>query len=158
MTGQDAIGRQLSAAGGLSYEDVETGDWFETPGRTVSVEMIDAFAALTGDRFEIHIDEAAARRHGFTGRVAHGLLVLSLVDGLKNQAEARFRAIASLGWDFRFERPVLAGDTIRARISVAGKRVTSKVDRGILTLRFAVANQKGEIVQSGENRLMVYRR
>ena len=104
------------------------------------------------------MDEAAARRHGFTGRVAHGLLVLSLVDGLKNQAEARFRAIASLGWDFRFERPMLAGDTIRARIAVAGKRVTSKPDRGILTLRFAVANQKGEIVQSGENRLMVYRR
>lgn len=156
MTARD--GRQLCGAAELSYEDVEAGDWFETSGRAVSVEMIDAFAALTGDRFEIHMDEAAARRHGFTGRVAHGLLVLSLVDGLKNQAEARFRAIASLGWDFRFERPVLAGDTIRARIAVAGKRITSKADRGILTLRFAVANQKGEIVQSGENRLMVYRR
>lgn len=145
MTGQG--GRNLGGAAELSYEDVEAGDWFETSGCVVSVEMIDAFAALTGDRFEIHMDEAAARRHGFTGRVAHGLLVLSLVDGLKNQAEARFRAIASLGWDFRFERPVLAGDTIRARIAVAGKRVTSKPDRGILTLRFAVANQKGEIVQ-----------
>lgn len=156
MTARD--GRQLCEAAELSYEDVEAGDWFETSGRAVSVEMIDAFAALTGDRFEIHMDEIAARRHGFTGRVAHGLLVLSLVDGLKNQAEARFRAIASLGWDFRFERPVLAGDTIRARIAVAGKRITSKADRGILTLRFAVANQKGEIVQSGENRLMVYRR
>jgi len=145
MTGEG--GRNLGGAAELSYEDVEAGDWFETSGCVVSVEMIDAFAALTGDRFEIHMDEAAARRHGFTGRVAHGLLVLSLVDGLKNQAEARFRAIASLGWDFRFERPVLAGDTIRARIAVAGKRVTSKPDRGILTLRFAVANQKGEIVQ-----------
>lgn len=156
MTGEG--GRNLGGAAELSYEDVEAGDWFETSGCVVSVEMIDAFAALTGDRFEIHMDEAAARRHGFTGRVAHGLLVLSLVDGLKNQAEARFRAIASLGWDFRFERPMLAGDTIRARIAVAGKRVTSKADRGILALRFAVANQKGEIVQSGENRLMVYRR
>ncbi|MGN6534320.1 MAG: MaoC family dehydratase, partial [Mesorhizobium sp.] len=110
MTARD--GRQLCGAAELSYEDVEAGDWFETSGCVVSVEMIDAFAALTGDRFEIHMDEAAARCHGFTGRVAHGLLVLSLVDGLKNQAEARFRAIASLGWDFRFERPVLAGDTI----------------------------------------------
>lgn len=151
-------GRNLRGAAELSYEDVEAGDWFETPGRAVSADMIDAFAALTGDRFEIHMDEAAARRHGFTGRVAHGLLVLSLVDGLKNQAEARFRAIASLGWDFRFEKPVLAGDTIRARITVAGKRITGKPDRGILTLRFAVANQRGDTVQSGDNRLMVYRR
>ena len=151
-------GRNLGEATERSYEDVETGDWFETSGCVVSVEMIDAFTALTGDRFEIHMDEAAAHRHGFTGRVAHGLLVLSLVDGLKNQAEARFRAIASLGWDFRFERPVLAGDTIRAHIVVADRRITSKPDRGILTLRFAVSNQKAEIVQSGENRLMVYRR
>ncbi|QDC01512.1 MaoC/PaaZ C-terminal domain-containing protein [Mesorhizobium sp. 8] len=156
MTGEG--GRNLGGAAELSYEDVEAGDWFETPRRTVSADMIDAFAALTGDRFEIHMDETAARRHGFAGRVAHGLLVLSLVDGLKNQAEARFRAIASLGWDFRFERPVLAGDAIRARIAVAGKRVTRKPDRGILTLRFAVANQNGDIVQSGDNRLMVYRR
>ncbi len=149
-------GRRLTATG-LSYEGVAVGDWLETPARTVSVAMIDAFAELTGDRFEIHMDDAAARRHGFSARVAHGLLVLSLVDGLKNQAEAQFRAIASLGWNFRFSRPVLAGDTIRARVTIAAKRVTSNPGRGILTLDFTVTNQDGETVQSGENGLMVYR-
>lgn len=151
-----AAGRRLTTSG-LSYEDVAVGDWLETPARTVGVEMIDAFADLTGDRFEIHMDDAAARRHGFSARVAHGLLVLSLVDGLKNQAEAQFRAIASLGWNFRFSRPVLADDTIRARVVIAAKRITSNPGRGILTLAFTVTNQDGETVQSGENGLMVYR-
>jgi len=152
----DAGGRRLVTTG-LAYGDVGVGDWLETPGRTVTAAMIDAFAELTGDRFEIHMDDAAARRHGFSARVAHGLLVLSLVDGLKNQAQAQFRAIASLGWNFRFERPVLAGDVIQARVTLRDKRTTSKKERGILSLGFSVTNQDGAVVQSGENLLMVYR-
>jgi len=153
---EQLTGRRLTAAG-LRYEDVAIGDWFETPERLVGIELIDAFAQLTGDRFEIHMSEEAAARHGFRARVAHGLLVLSLTDGLKNQAEARFVAVASLGWNFRFEKPVLAGDTIKARILITNKRTTSRPGRGILTLGLVVSKQTGEIVQSGENQLMVYR-
>ena len=156
MTAEAAMGRQLTAQD-LSYGDIATGDWFETGAVAVTERMIDAFAELTGDGFEIHMSVAGAERHGFPARVAHGLLVLSLVDGLKNQAQARFRAISSLGWDWTFAAPVLAGDEIRARIVVANKRETRNTARGILTLRFAVTNQRGETVQSGENKLMVYR-
>ena len=151
------VGGRYLATTGLAYGDVGVGDWLETPSRMVTAEMIDAFAELTGDRFEIHMDDAAARRHGFGARVAHGLLVLSLVDGLKNQAQAQFRAIASLGWNFQFERPVLAGDVIQARVTVRDKRTTAKKERGIVTLGFSVANQDGMVVQSGQNLLMVYR-
>lgn len=150
-------GRRLSGAD-LAYEDVRVGDWFETGERLVDAAMIDAFAKLSGDRFEIHMDADAARRHGFEARVAHGLLVLSLTDGLKNQAQARFQALASLGWSFRFEKPVLEGDTIKATITIKAMRTTSRPDRGIVTLCFSVSNQNGEVVQSGENQLMVYRR
>jgi 3-hydroxybutyryl-CoA dehydratase len=156
MTVEIATGRQLTAQG-LSYGHIAVGDWFETDAVTVTEQMIDAFAELTGDRFEIHMSAAGAERHGFQARVAHGLLVLSLVDGLKNQARAGFRAIASLAWDWTFAAPVLAGDEIRARIVVANKRETRNTARGILTLRFTVTNHRGETVQSGENKLMVYR-
>lgn len=150
-------GRRLSGFD-LAYEDVAAGDWFETGEKRIDEAMIDAFASISGDRFEIHMDDNAARRHGFQRRVAHGLLVLSVTDGLKNQAEARFRALASLGWNFRFEKPVLEGDRIRATIEVRAIRTTSRADRGILTLHLAVLNQDGDTVQSGENQLMVYRR
>lgn len=142
----------------LSYEDVEVGDYFETPSREVTAAVIEAFAEMTGDRFEIHMSDEAALRHGFPARVAHGLLVLSLVDGLKNNAVARFRAVASLGWTWRFSAPVFAGDTVKAEATIAEKRTTRNPARAILCLRFVVRNQSGRVVQEGDNQLMVYRR
>ena len=139
------------------FDAIDVGDRVETGKTMITAEAIDAFAALSGDRFVIHMDDAAARSYGFPRRVAHGLLVLSLVDGLKNAAAAQFDAIASLGWDWRFERPVLVGDTVQATITVTGKRRTKKLDRGILELDVSVQNQSGEIVQNGINRLMVRR-
>ncbi len=103
------------------------------------------------------MSDTAAKSHGFPGRVAHGLLVLSLVDGLKNRAPAQLKAIASLGWDWSFRRPVFIGDEIGATITVEAKRTVTKPDRGILTLAFDVTNQRGETVQSGTNLLLAYR-
>lgn len=148
--------RRLSA-GRYGFDDVTRGDSIDTGKVTVTAAMIDRFAELTGDRFEIHMTDEGAQRHGFSARVAHGLLVLSLVDGLKNQCPAQFHALASLGWDWSFRRPVLAGDTIGATITVREKRPTGKPDRGILTLEFDVTNQTGETVQRGTNQLMAYR-
>ena len=84
--------------GVYGYDDLVPGDRIETGSRQVTAEAIDAFAELSGDRFDIHLDAEAARRLGYGDRVAHGLLVLSMVDGLKMQAAATFRAVASLNW------------------------------------------------------------
>lgn len=136
--------------------DLMIGDVITTATRNVTVAMIDNFAAMTNDRFEIHMSPEAARKHGFADRVAHGLLVLSLIDGLKNQTPAQFAAIASLGWEWNFSAPVLAGDQISATIMVTDLRRLSDDQRGIVTLEFNVRNQRNETVQQGINRLMVY--
>ena len=143
--------------GSYAYEQVAAGDWIDTGTTTITAEQIDTFADLTGDRFEIHMDDAAAQAKGFPARVAHGLLVLSLIDGLKNQAPAQFDAVASLGWDWQFSQPVFIGDTLTARIEIASKRTTKDPARGILTLNFTVKNQRNEAVQQGTNLLMVHR-
>lgn len=135
--------------------DLSRGDVIETGRCRVTAALIEQFAALSGDRFAIHMDADAARRLGFADRVAHGLLVLSLVDGLKNQTPAQFAAIASLGWDWHFAAPVLAGDEIGARITVTDLRPTSDGRRGIATLGLEVTNQRGDCVQRGVNRLMI---
>ena len=140
------------------FEDIGIGDVVETASLAITTEHIDRFADLTGDRFEIHMSEEGAARHGFPKRVAHGLLILSLVDGLKNQADAQFAAVASLGWEWKFSAPVLPGDVIKARMTVTGKRETKRPDRGILTIQFDVTNQDVKTVQSGVNTLMVRRR
>lgn len=155
MTDDKGSSRRL-AAGDYGFADILTGDWLETGEAEITAALIDGFADLCGDRFEIHMSDDAAARHGFSGRVAHGLLVLSVVDGLKNAADAQFKAVASLNWNWSFRRPVIAGDAIRVKITVLEKRPTKNVERGILRLGFTVTNQRGELVQDGENLLMVY--
>lgn len=138
-------------------DEVKIGDWFKTGHVTITADMITAHAELSGDRFEIHLSDEAARKHGFPARVAHGLLVLSVLDGMKNNSDVTFHNIASLHWDWRFLAPVLAGDTIRARVTVTGKRNTKNPERGILTLEYDVTKQDGQQVQAGSGTLMVYR-
>ncbi len=149
-------GRALPA-GRYGTGDLRPGDWWKTDTREITAEMIDRFAELSGDQFSIHMDDAAARAHGFPGRVAHGLLVLSVIDGLKNAATVQIAAIASLGWDWRFQSPVFIGDVLSARITVAGVRETRDPERGIVTLGFAVNRADGTLVQDGQNQLMAFR-
>ena len=148
--------RQLGA-GLYGYEDVRVGDQYTTPALPITAQLIDAFAELSGDHFEIHMDRDAAQDHGFTDRVAHGLLILSVVDGLKNQAEVQFKAQASLGWNWTFSAPVLIGDIIKSNIRVLDISAPKSRKRAIISLGFSVTNQHGKVVQEGHNKLMVYK-
>ncbi|HEX8011638.1 MAG TPA: MaoC family dehydratase [Casimicrobiaceae bacterium] len=145
-------------SGLLHYEDVTVGLQFDTGGIDVTESHIVQFAGLSGDFFDIHMDDTFARELGFPRRVAHGILCLALIDGLKNRAAERFAGVASLHWDWSFRGPVFAGDRLSARIEVTAKRLTSKGDRGILTLRITASNQHGTVVQEGTNLLLVRRR
>jgi acyl dehydratase len=138
------------------YEAIAPGLSYETGGIVVTEGHITGFAGLTGDFYDIHMDDDYARALGYPGRVAHGLLGLALCDGLKNRASVRFAAIVSLNWRWSFTGPILVGDRIHARITVLSKRMTKNPARGIVTLGFELLNQKGEVVQKGENDLMVH--
>ena len=140
--------------GVYGYNDLEVGDCLETGARDITPELIDDFARVSGDFYEIHMDAKAARAKGFERRVAHGLLVLSVIDGLKNNTEARFDALASMGWEWRFQAPVLEHDSITARFVIAAKRRTRDGRRGLVTCDATASNQRGEVVQSGQNTLI----
>ena len=59
-------------------EDLAEGQKIETERRVVSAADIDAFCELSGDHNPLHTDDERARAAGFAGRIAHGLLVLSI--------------------------------------------------------------------------------
>jgi len=146
-------------AGKYFYDDLSVGAYFRTGRITVTESHIVAFAGMSGDFFDVHMDDGFAREQGFPGRIAHGLLGLCLVDGLKNRAEAQLQAVASLGWnEWSFKAPIIAGDSIAATIRIAEMRLTSSGDRGIVQLGFEVTNQHGVTVQSGQNALLMRRR
>ena len=139
----------------LFYEDVSRGFKFESGGIVVTESHIVQFAGLSGDFFDVHMDDRFAQSLGFPRRIAHGLLCLALVDGLKNRAESRFAAVASLSWQWNFRSAVFIGDRIAARITVSDKRMTRRADRGILTLQLEAFNPDGKVMQAGSNLLMV---
>lgn len=141
-------------AGDYWFEDLQAGDHYETGGIAIEPSQISEFARLSGDFFELHVDDEFARSQGFPARVAHGLLGLALTDGLKNQAPVKIKAVASLGWNWRFCAPIFAGDRISAGIRVASTRRSSQ-GKGIVVLAITVAKPDGEVVQEGETTLMV---
>lgn len=142
----------------LHYEEIALGMAWETGGITVTEAHLFAFAGLSGDFYDIHVDDAYAQALGYPGRIAHGLLGLAMADGLKNRAQTQLAAIVSLGWRWRFTGPILIGDRLQASIRVTGLRPTRHADRGIVTLGFDLRTQRGETVQEGENDMMVHRR
>jgi acyl dehydratase len=153
------VGKSAMSAGKYFYDDLVVGAFFRTGRITVTEAHIVAFAGMSGDFFDVHMDDEFAREQGFPGRIAHGLLGLCLIDGLKNRADVQLQAVASLGWEqWAFKVPIVAGDSIGSTITVEDVRLTSSGDRGIVHLAFDVRNQKNDMVQSGRNALLMRRR
>lgn len=144
---------------GLYFEEFTVGDEFTTPGRTITETDVVSFAALSGDYNQIHTDAEFAREHSTFGtRVAHGLLGLAIVEGLKARTGiCENTAIASLEWSWRFTKPIHIGDTIHVRITITEKRETSKQDRGIVKERVVLLNQRDEVVSEGDHVMMMMR-
>ncbi|MBN2210038.1 MAG: hypothetical protein JW709_01465, partial [Sedimentisphaerales bacterium] len=57
-------------------------------GREVAFEeiitpaLVDNFVALSGDISPLHIDEAFSKERGFSGRVAHGMIIGAFISRL----------------------------------------------------------------------------
>ena len=132
---------------GKYFEEFSVGDKFVTPSRTITEADIVTYAGLSGDYHIIHTDEEFAKGTIFGSRIAHGPLTTAIVLGLL------FRiglldgtSMALLGLNTKFVSAVLPEDTIKCMVEVVGKRETKKPDRGILTLKLQVMNQREEVV------------
>jgi acyl dehydratase len=141
---------------GLYLEDFILDQTLTTHGRTVSEADVSLFAGLAGDFNPLHVDEEFAAQSEFGTRIAHGPLVLAMAIGLmaqRNLIDGTALALLDLKWQFK--GPVKLGDTIRARVTPVEKRPTRKAGRGVLVLRFAVENQRGETAQTGAITLLM---
>jgi acyl dehydratase len=141
---------------GIYYEDIDVGHQAVSPARTVTETDIVNFAGLSGDFNVIHTDAELTRKTPFGQRIAHGLLGLSIASGLaaRKPGAEQHHIVAFLGltWDFR--KPVFINDTIRVLETVAGKRETSTPGLGIVTYAVKVVNQRDEVCQEGEWKVM----
>jgi acyl dehydratase len=89
---------------------------------TVTQELIDGFADLTGDRQWIHVDTERARRESpFGTTIAHGFLTVSLLSRLMREV-VDFSSGPGMRLNYGFNRlrfpaPVRAGSRIRAHVT-----------------------------------------
>lgn len=142
-----------------TWDDATDGDVCISPTYVVTEERINLYAELTGDYTPVHIDEAYAKTTPFGTRVAHGLFGLSIADGLKTRSEYRFLPGMSLGWTWDFKLPIKINDELRVKFTVTGMRPSkSRPEWGIVVLESELLNQRDEVVQKGEHRLMIPRR
>ena len=137
------------------YDDLQVGEEWVSPGRTVTETDIVSFAGVSGDFNPIHVDHEFARTTAFRRPVAHGLLVLSISSGLGLHAPA-MRTLAFLGIrEWKFVEPVYIGDTVRVRSKLLDKEVRARGRRAVLTWQRQIVNQEGRVVQEGITQTLV---
>ena len=140
------------------FEDFKVGDRFKSPSRTLTDAHFMFFAGMTGDNHPIHYDEEYGKKTRYGGRLAHGLLLASLtaVGASMLAPLIEDSIVAFVEQTTRFRGPALIGDTIYPEHEVIA--LERKRSAGLLTLRVALKNQRGEVVLKGEHRyLIVYR-
>jgi acyl dehydratase len=144
---QGLVGRQLGPTG-----------W-----RQITQADIDAFAAITHDRQWIHVDVERARSEGpFGTTIAHGTLLLALIDGFRDELTDGHDAplAVAAGWDrVRYPSPVTAGSHVRARMEITAAAEVARgwriVERWTVMIRDAdrpacVADAIGLVLGRGE--------
>lgn len=141
-------------------EDFAVGQVMDFPPRTVSEDEIIAFAR-DYDPQPFHLDKEAAKQSLFGGLCASGwhtagLMMRMLVDHMIG----KYASMGSPGIDqLRWVKPVFPGDTLHLRGEVLDVKFSqSKPDRGVITTRYEMTNQKGETVLTMQGKGMYARR
>ena len=132
------------------FDELEIGDTLITGERTITLEDVVKFADLSGDRFYAHMDDEAARKGIFEGRVAHGYFIVSAAAGLFVDPDPG-PVLANYGLEnLRFVKPVYPGDSIHVRLTC--KQKTAKetpegvIPQGVVAWDVEVKNQREEPV------------
>ena len=96
----------------MKFEDLKVGMKDQTQ-KTITEADVLLFSGVSTDTNPLHISEEAAKKGIFKSRVAHGMLVASLISavlGTKLPGEGTIY----LGQELKFKRPVYLGNTITA--------------------------------------------
>lgn len=143
----------------IGYDELSPGDRFVTAGRTVTEADIVNFAGLSADYNQLHTDAEFAAQTPHGKRIAHGLLVLSIMSGLCTRLPVnKFmeKSIIGLaGLQAKWLRPVFIGDTLRVQVEVLAKEPGRKPGRGTVVFKRAALNQKDETVLETEWRIVM---
>lgn len=134
-----------------TFEELEVGEVFRAPGRTVTDAHGSAFQTISADNHPVHYDVEWARAHGHSAPVVHGLQVLAftapgatLFPHVIGDVFVRFDSLAC-----RFLGEVHAGDTLYSQLRIT--ELIPQGGEGRVKAAVSVKNQRGELVLDGEH-------
>lgn len=132
----------------LTFDELSVGQSAKLV-RTITLDDIKSFAAVSGDINPAHLNKEYAEGTIFSDVIAHGMLGAGLISALFG---TRFPGPGTiyLGQELGFTKPVRVGDTLTVVATVKEKDERRKRVR----MDCQVTNQKGEAVLHGEAYLM----
>ena len=140
------------------FEDLAVGERFYIPSRTITEAHFAAFQTLSADNHPIHYDVEYCRERGHPNPLAHGFQILCFTAaGASTFALAIGEAlIAFVEQSSSFLKPVFAGDTLYPMLEITA--LTPQRSTGVVTLTTSLHNQRGELVLSGEQKILLRKR
>ncbi|MBW2410198.1 MAG: MaoC family dehydratase [Deltaproteobacteria bacterium] len=140
------------------FEDLEIGEKFYIPSRTLTDANFAAFQMASGDNHPIHYDVEYCRARGHANLLAHGFQVL-----IQTAAGAGIfphvigdSLIGFIEQSSRFLKHVHAGDTVYPMLEIT--HLKPQRTTGVVTLQATVHNQHGELVLEGEHKYLLKKR
>ena len=132
----------------ITYDELSVGHSARLV-RTVTLQDIQAFAAVSGDITPAHLTPEYADATMFHGVIAHGMLGAALISALFG-TQFPGPGTIYLGQELKFTKPVRIGDTLTVLATVSEKNDEKKR----IKMDCLVTNQSGETVLKGEANLM----
>lgn len=113
--------------------------------KTISESDVYLFAGISGDFNPVHINQVAAEGSMFGKRIAHGMLVGSLISNVIGMKMPGAGTVY-IEQDLKFLKPVYIGDTVTASVEII--EIINET-KNTLKLSTCVRNQNGEKVIDG---------
>lgn len=124
----------------MNFEDIKKDYIFETEIK-VSDEMVTEFAKITGDDNPLHLDEKFASKTQFGRRIAHGMLIVSLISKVLGK-DFPGAGTVYVSQSVKFRKPVYIGDTVKIHVEVKD----INVDKRRLFLNTIVTDMDKEVI------------
>jgi 3-hydroxybutyryl-CoA dehydratase len=136
---------------------VGIGTQWVSAGRTITESDIVSFSGISGDFNLLHSNEDWVKRNTpFRGRIAHGMLIVSITTGLRTPGFDDLTVLAFLAVERQMKAPVYPGDTIRARFTVSAlKPSASRPGSTVMTVTVEVLNLDDVPVQTGSDTYLI---
>jgi acyl dehydratase len=138
-----------------SFEDLQIGEIFRAPSRTLTDAHSAAFQTVSCDNHPVHYDMVWAQKHGHKAPVVHGLQVLAFTAPgatmFPHVIGEVFIAFTELSC--KFLKEVNAGDTLYAALEIIS--LSPQGATGIVETAATIHNQLGELVLSGTHKYLL---